>query len=294
MKSELQNKIWYAADCVVKSNAAEAVEFALMEADANGIETDYLGELIVGVKVKVVGYFNVEPKIEFLRNKISESLAIYSFDENAIEELSVREVENRDWLAEWKKSWKATETAKFIIAPPWQVIENKEKLVIQIEPAMAFGTGTHETTKLCIKAIEDNFVLGESFFDVGTGTGILAFAVAKLDTKNTKIVACDNDPDSVKIASENAELNKVAENIQFYVGSIEETSANFDFVCANLTSDVILPILHLLVAKIKKTLVLSGILAIQEASITTRLNELGANNFAIETDGEWISVVIKK
>ncbi len=294
MKSELQNKIWYAADCVVKSAAAEAVEFALMEAEANGIETDYLGELIVGEKVKVIGYFSVEPKIEFLRSKISESLAIYSFDEDVIEELSIREVENRDWLAEWKKSWKATETRKFIIAPPWQVVENKEKLVIQIEPAMAFGTGTHETTKLCLKAIEDNFVLSESFFDVGTGTGILAFAVAKLDSKNTNILACDNDSDSVKIASENAELNKVAENIKFYDGSIEETSANFDFICANLTADVILPLLHLLVAKAKKTLVLSGILAIQERSITTRLNELGANNFAIETDGEWISVVVKK
>jgi ribosomal protein L11 methyltransferase len=294
MKSESQNKIWYAADCITKSVAAEAVEFGFMEAEANGIEIDYLGELIIGEKVKIIGYFSVEPKIEFLHDKISQSLEIYSLDKSSIEDISIREVENRDWLAEWKKSWKATETAKFIIAPPWQVVENKDKFLIQIEPAMAFGTGTHETTKLCLKAIEDNFVMGESFFDVGTGTGILAFAVAKLDAKNTNILACDNDSDSIKIASENAELNLVSENIKFFVGSIEETSATFDFVCANLTADVILPMLHLLVAKSKRILVLSGILSIQEDSITTKLRELGANNFIIENDGEWISVVIKK
>jgi ribosomal protein L11 methyltransferase len=294
MKLELQNKTWYAAECITKSVTAEAIEFGFMEAEANGIEIDYLGKLIAGDKVKVIGYFNDQPNVEIILSKISESLRIYSFDDETIEELSVREVENRDWLAEWKKSWKATETAKFIIAPPWQSVKNKEKFLIQIEPAMAFGTGTHETTKLCLKAIEDNFVSGESFFDVGTGTGILAFAVAKLDAQNCEIVACDNDPDSVAIALENAELNGVSKNIVFFVGSIEKTTATYDFVCANLTADVILPILHLLVAKTKKTLVLSGILAIQKESIITKLTELGAKSFVIENDGEWISVVIKK
>jgi ribosomal protein L11 methyltransferase len=294
MKSESQNKIWYAVDCVVKSEAAEAIEFAFMEADANGIEIDTLGKVNFEEKVKVVGHFSDSPDMNSLKNRINESLRIYSLNKNLVETISLREVENQDWLAEWKKSWKPTETAKFIIAPPWDIPKTKEKIIIQIEPAMAFGTGTHETTKLCLKAIEDSFVLGESFFDVGTGTGILAFAVAKLNPENRDILACDVDSDSVKIAIENAELNGVAENIKFYEGSIEQDSANFDFVCANLTADVILPILHLLVAKSKKTLLLSGILATQEASITNRLKELGQENFVIETDGEWISVLATK
>jgi ribosomal protein L11 methyltransferase len=280
-------------DCVVKSEAAEAIEFAFMEADANGIEIDTLGKVNFEEKVKVVGHFSDSPDVNSLKDRINESLRIYSLNRNLVETISLREVENQDWLAEWKKSWKPTETAKFIIAPPWDIPETK-KLIIQIEPAMAFGTGTHETTKLCVKAIEDNFVLGESFFDVGTGTGILVFAVAKLDPDNRNILACDIDSDSVRIAIENAELNGVAKNIKFYEGSIDENSANFDFVCANLTADVILPILHLLVAKSKKTLLLSGILATQELAITDRLKELGQENFVIETDGEWISVLATK
>src|SRR4029079_18467199 len=89
-----------------------------------------------------------------------------------------REVPDRDWLAEWKRGWQPVEVGRFIIAPPWSEI-SVNRIVIRIEPGMAFGTGTHETTRLCLKAIEKYF-RGGSFLDVGTGTGILAMAAAKL------------------------------------------------------------------------------------------------------------------
>ena len=98
--------------------------------------------------------------------------------------MSLREVADEDWLGEWKKSWQPVAVGeRFLIAPPWSVIDDaRDRIVIRIEPGMAFGTGTHETTRLCLSAIEEYFA-GESFLDVGTGTGILAIAAAKLFLK---------------------------------------------------------------------------------------------------------------
>ena len=171
---------------------------------------------------------------------------------------------------------------------------------------MAFGTGTHETTRLCLQAIGENFQSEMSFLDVGTGTGILSIAAAKLrdkslDFQNTEaksqasksFEACDTDSTSIKIARENAELNEVDE-INFYVGSISDATPSFDLVCANLTIDVILPILPILIKKTEKLLVLSGILKEQKNLITEELKKLEIDNAKIETLGEWISVLVER
>jgi ribosomal protein L11 methyltransferase len=289
----MQNQNWFALEITALSDASEAVEFALNELDALGTEINNLG-VKSAETLTVIGYFNEKPDDEALQNALAESLRIYNFAENSIVKIVWREVENQDWLAEWKKHWRPTETEKFIIAPNWETIENAEKIVIRIEPSMAFGTGTHETTRLCLKAIEENFQSEMSFLDVGTGTGILAIAAAKIQGKRQKvkgkIVGCDTDFDSIKIARENAETNGVADLIDFYVGSISGETPAFDFVCANLTADVIAPILSLLIEKSKRILVLSGILREQEDLIVSELKKFQITNYKIETDGEWISV----
>ncbi len=176
---------------------------------------------------------------------------------------------------------------------------------------MAFGTGTHETTRLCLQAIEENYT-GESFLDVGTGTGILTIAAAKFKIQSSKFKvqefdsialnfepetlnsfwACDTDENSIKIAVENAELNSV-NSINFFVGSISNETPEFDFVCANLTADVILPLLPLLIGKTKKTLVLSGILKEQEDLNVSEMQKFGIEKPKIECSGEWISVLME-
>jgi ribosomal protein L11 methyltransferase len=112
----------------------------------------------------------------------------------------------------WKSGSKAgspSRLVRFIIAPPWSELGDvHDRLVIRIEPGMAFGTGTHETTRLCLDAIQKHYT-GGSFLDVGTGTGILAIAAAKL-VSEARIEACDTDETAVAIARENAELNAVA------------------------------------------------------------------------------------
>jgi ribosomal protein L11 methyltransferase len=177
-----------------------------------------------------------------------------------------------------------------VITPPWENVTNNEKIIIRIEPNMAFGTGTHETTQLCIAEIDKHLRSGESFFDVGTGTGILAIAAARLGSE--AILACDTDSDSIKIAKENAELNGVAEKIEFYVGSITAAVPLYDFVCANLTIDVILPILDLLIDRSRRILLLSGILSEQESMIADALTERGISSLAVSRRGEWISVLV--
>jgi ribosomal protein L11 methyltransferase len=232
-------------------------------------------------------------------------LKIYGFSSGAIKNIDSRKIGNVDWLFEWKKHWKPTEIDKFIVAPTWETIENSSKIVIYIEPNMAFGTGTHETTRLCLQAIGENYQGEMSFLDVGTGTGILSIAAMKFKIQDSRFKiqdsiaenanrfwACDTDATSIEIAKENAELNDVAE-INFYVGSISVETPSFDFVCANLTADVILPILPILIEKSNTFLILSGILKEQENSITQELNRLGVYNVKIETLGEWISVMIK-
>ncbi len=312
MKMKNKQITWYQVEVKVKAGFEEAIEFAFNELESIGNEINNLG-IKSDENICVIGYFNELPSEELIKNHLQTALEIYNFPNDSIIHISTNEIENKDWLAEWKKHWKPTETEKFIIAPPWENVENPKKIIIRIEPNMAFGTGTHETTKLCLKAIEENYESSMSFFDVGTGTGILSIAAAKLATGNTKknekkftkaktskisvssvakILACDTDEDSIKIAKENAELNNTIE-IEFYIGSISQKTPKFDFVCANVTADVIVPMLPLLLEKSKKMLVLSGILVEQKDLVLNELKKNKIENAEIQTDGEWILIKIK-
>lgn len=290
MTSASRNKIWFSAGIETLSEAAEAVEFALLESGALGTEISMSVE-DKDPLLTVVGYFNEQ--IE-LRPKLDEALQIYGFPPAAVTAIRWQEVEQRDWLEEWKKGWQPVESGRYIVAPTWsEIADAPDKIIIRIEPGMAFGTGTHETTRLCLAAI-DKYFAGGSFLDVGTGTAVLAIAAAANMFPESNIEACDTDAEAVEIARENAALNNTGGRIKFYEGSITGDTAEFDFVCANLTADVIIPLLPQLVEKSRRTLVLSGILAEQKESVVNKLNELGQYHFAIDQLGEWISIVVDR
>jgi ribosomal protein L11 methyltransferase len=205
--------------------------------------------------------------------------------------MNVRSVAQRDWLEEWKQSWQPVEIGRFIIAPPWSnVDERADRLIIRIEPGMAFGTGTHETTRLCLNAIQQHYS-GGSFLDVGTGTGILAIAAAKL-FPHAHVEACDTDEDAIAIARENASANGVADQINFRAGSVDETTASADLVCANLTADVITHMMSTLVGLSCGKLILSGILETQIEMVQASLHACGIDDFEIMQDGEWVALII--
>jgi ribosomal protein L11 methyltransferase len=299
---------WYALDVDTEAFAREAVEYALMEAGALGTETNDVRQTSVcrplstpNAKVnpveqlilRVTGYFDHPPNRESVRTELAGALRTYSLASSSVREMNVREVPDEDWLGEWKKSWQPVEVARrFIIAPPWSDIPDEQsRIVIRIEPGMAFGTGTHETTRLCLAAIEKYFE-GGSFLDVGTGTGILAIAAAKL-FPDAHIEACDTDAEAIAIARENARLNRVSEKITFRVGRVEDSTASADVVCANLTADLINSALPSLLSVTCGRLILSGILDSQVDVVRAGLRENGVSD-PIETmqDGEWIAIVI--
>lgn len=292
MPEDISTK-WFAYDVTVEPEASEAVEHALNELDALGTEINHLRRKDSDA-VTVVGYFNELPAEETVRDELERAFNIYELDKTALRQVGHREVENQDWLSEWKKHWQPSVIGKFVVAPPWSDVSDDNRIVIRIEPNMAFGTGTHETTQLCLQAIEGEYRPEQSLLDAGTGTGVLAIAGAKLGKGQAQILACDTDRDSVSIARENAVLNGVDEFIEFYVGSITDETHVFDFVCANLTIDVILPLLPLLLAKSSEVLLLSGILAEQESMITDALRNSEVDRYDIDRSGEWISVLVSR
>lgn len=283
------HRMWFVIDLDVTPVAREAVEYALMEAGALGTETKQREDGLL----RVLAYFDVSPEREGLRAELAEALRIYELPTSSVREMSVREVADEDWLGEWKKSWQPVSVGeRFIIAPPWaEIADARDRIVVRIEPGMAFGTGTHETTRLCLAAIEKYFA-GGSFLDVGTGTGILAIAAANL-FPNARVAAVDTDAQAVEIARENARLNGVALDIEFRVGSVDDATASADLVCANLTADVISSILPQLLGATCGRLVLSGILDTQLEAVRARLHECGLGEpIEIMSDGEWIALIV--
>jgi ribosomal protein L11 methyltransferase len=281
------SETWYALDVEIEPAAGEAVEYALIEAGASG--TEATTDLTDGTRI--IGYFNHVPDRERVRNELFEALRIYELPSSSVRDMNVREVEQRDWLAEWKKNWQPVEVGRFVIAPPWSEIDDSpNRCVIRIEPGMAFGTGTHETTRLCLAAMQ-SYYEGGSFLDVGTGTGILAIAAAAC-APAAHVEAFDTDADAIRIASENAVLNGVADRISFRVGSIDEQTSSADFICANLTADVIAKLLPTLVALSCGRLVLSGILETQTQAIIDQLVQLAITDAEITQDGEWVAITV--
>ena len=287
---------WFSIEITAEPSAVEALEFLFNEIDALGTEVQEFYKKKNETRV-VVGYFTEPPDEKLLERELLNSLQIYDLTPESIKSVERKAIEKTDWLAEWKKHWRPVRTGRFLVAPEWEELADRDQdsIIIRIDPNMAFGTGTHETTRLCLKAIDEFFDAEMSFLDVGTGTGILAIAAAKKSNDfQGKMLAIDIDPDSVDIAHENAKRNDVHDKIEFRCDALRNDTPSFDFVCANLTLDVILPLLSQLLEKSKKILVLSGILAEQERPLTAELTDLGIQNVAVERDGEWIAALIRR
>lgn len=208
-------------------------------------------------------------------------------------------IEREEWQESWKRFIKPRRVGRnFWVTPPWlEPPKFRHRKVITIEPGMAFGTGTHATTRACMELIEAaQNQLGRGRFsalDVGTGSGILAIVLALLGAK--PIYAIDNDPVALRIARANLQANGVAEKVQLSNGPLSAVSGRFNLVVANLTAESILELAHLLEKKTarKGILILSGILGHQTAAVSARFER----RFRLcerKRSREWVTVLLER
>ncbi len=208
--------------------------------------------------------------------------------------ITTRIIKIVEWVDAYRQSVRPTLVDNVVIRPPWVSGDFDDKLEIIIEPKMAFGTGSHETTKLCIREILNHFKKDQTFFDLGCGSGILSILAAKLGAKIAKGV--DIDLMSVQDARENIEINGVGENIVIESGSIERAAndAPYDFLVANLIKSTILELYEKIHAAVKTggIIVLSGLLPEDENNIVNMLDKFDVLKYDIKQDAQWLAIMV--
>ena len=221
----------------------------------------------------------------------------YSDEELGSWELSVDEKENQDWSTKWKEQWKVTHvTDKIAVVPSWLSYEPKEEeITIILDPGCAFGTGTHQTTQLCMKAMEKYLQKGDLMADIGTGSGILAILAKKLGAK--KIYGCDIDDTVIDVAYENAEKNGLKDYpVIFEINTADKITEKYDFVCANILHNVLYEIMGDLknILKSNGILSLSGILDEKKEVVLKAIKRENLKIIDTLKQDQWISYVVTK
>ncbi len=244
----------------------------------------------------VTAYLPVDERLEntllTLKAALTEVKRVHKIPGTS-DEITVRFVAEEDWATAWKQYFKPQKIGtRIVVKPTWEPYASAPgDVVIEIDPGMAFGTGLHATTRLCLAGLERFVVSGASVADVGTGSGILAVAAILLGAGSA--VAVDNDPLAVRIAAENVALNGVSAQVNVYEAA-SPPAGQFDIVVANILAHVILALAEPLFVATKPggVLITSGILAGSSADqVAAGLTRAGFVSTEVVTEGEWASVV---
>jgi ribosomal protein L11 methyltransferase len=212
-------------------------------------------------------------------------------------QIEIAKVKREDWAESWKRHFHPLEIGKtLLVKPSWSKKRpRKNQAVVILDPGLSFGTGQHPTTSFCLGEIArcHESVTKQSFLDIGTGSGILAIAAAKL--KYQPVEAFDFDPESVRVAKANARKNRVEHRIKLTRGDVTKLplkpARQFDLVCANLISTLLIAEKRRIVNRVKRsgTLVLAGILAAEFAEVERAFAGLGLKLVASRVENEWCS-----
>lgn len=210
-----------------------------------------------------------------------------------------RTVRNEDWAEGWKQHFPATRIShRLVVRPSWETFDARpEDVVIEIDPGMAFGTGTHGTTRLCLEAVAaafDRTPPPRRILDVGTGSGILSIAAAAFGAE--RILACDIDPAACDVARENAERNRVAHMIEITTAPLDALEGNFDLILANILAEENIRLASELVKRLAPGgyLVLSGILIEKEALVVSAFAAYPLSAPAISHNEDWSCLVYQR
>lgn len=307
---------WIEVRVITKSEALEPVSGIFYGLDCKGVAIEDPNDILEreqgpltwdfadinvlehkGTVAVVKAYFAEEDDIENILNYVNEKIEELKSIGLDLGEAKVEseKMYEEDWANNWKKYYKPTKVGeRIVVRPIWEEYkEENDELVLVLDPGMAFGTGTHETTRMCIQSLE-NYVKEDSVvFDVGCGSGILAIAAAKLGAK--KAVGVDLDPVAVESAKENVGYNNL-DNIEVLYGNLVEViDGKADIVVANIIAEVI----WILTEDVKRVLkddgyfITSGIIHDRVDMVTKKLEETGFEVVEINKDGEWNCIVAK-
>lgn len=288
-------KEWVEITVEVPSDRADEVSVYLIGIGSNGVVT---GGGIVDAfhieekeKVEIKAYFTTEDApvkgVEIKR---------YLQDRGLEFVIKVSNLKDDDWAHKWKEFFKPEKiTNRIVIKPTWEPYSAQgDEIVIDIDPGMAFGTGTHPTTKACLQLIEEVAGYGgiSSMLDVGTGSGILSIAAARLGV--SKVIGMDIDKTVLKVAEDNVSLNRVGDSVRIADTSLDKITIEFELVVANIIAEELIRLSGLLKGRVKAGgyLILSGIIAEKGDMVKESFKELLLEKEIRE--GEWVSLLYKK
>ena len=314
---------WNKFTLKTRSDVEDIVISTLAEAGVEGVEIEdkvplteqdkqqmFVDILPDGPADDGIAYLNFyldekEDKEELLANvkdALEELRMFVDIGEGTITE---SQTEDKDWINNWKQYFHQFYVDDILIVPSWEEVkaEDKDKMILHIDPGTAFGTGMHETTQLVIRQLKKYVTPDTEMLDVGTGSGILGIVALKLGAKH--VLGTDLDPCAVPAVAENKEANQIVdETFDMVIGNIIDDKAiqdqagyeKYDIVTANILADVLIPLTPVIVNQMKKGAyyITSGILDVKEEVVVEAVKAAGLTVVEVTHQGEWVSVTARK
>lgn len=308
-----KKQYWTEVRIATTLEASEAVAEVLETAGCHGVEyhdpdlindkshwnyADLISDQLtskIGGEHSVSGYLPVDDNLEERLNIIKAGLEqVQEFLPAGSGEITLHRVAEEDWAEAWKAYFHPEVIGRIVIRPSWEAYEPEpHQIVIDLDPGMAFGTGTHPSTRLCMELLQEVLSPGASVLDVGTGSGILAVAAAKLGA--SKVKAVDIDAVAVRVAIENRDLNGTG-MIEIAQGDLLSTTGGetFDLVLANIIASVIIEMLPDVpdVLKPGGQLIAAGIIDTRASEVAEAASNAGLRIIEQRTSGEWVAYLI--
>ena len=314
---------WNRFTVKTKTEAEDIVISTLAEVGIEGVETQDKQPLTEEDKAQMfvdimpegpaddgIAYLNFyleedadkEAILKDVREALDDLKNFMDIGEATIEE---SQTEDKDWINNWKQYFHQFYVDDILIVPSWEEVkaEDKDKMILHIDPGTAFGTGMHETTQLVIRQLKKYVTPDTEMLDVGTGSGILGIVALKLGAKH--VLGTDLDPCAVPAVAENKEANQIVdETFDMVIGNIIDDKAiqdqagyeKYDIVTANILADVLIPLTPVIVNQMKKGAyyITSGILDVKEEVVVEAVKAAGLTVVEVTHQGEWVSVTARK
>ena len=259
--------------------------------DESILENSYEGAIVKGYLPKSEGLLDI---IELIKQSV-ERIPSFNLDKG-LGEVTTTEVYEEDWANEWKKYYKPKKIGnQIVIKPSWEMYEPKEnELIVELDPGMAFGTGTHETTMMCVQNLEKYISENSLVFDIGCGSGILSIVAAKVGAK--KVLGVDLDQVAVDASLRNVSDNKVSDTVEIKRGNLMDVvDGKADIIVANIMADIIMGLSSYISDFMKNDAVFiaSGIILEKVDEVVAELKNNKFEIISIDRQGEWAAIVSK-